>query len=166
MPAPKTEILDATTPMTGLFDRLGATVVLKAPDGSFSRQVQKVTTEAELAMRAKQLFADTALIIAQEFMPTDYDWRIGVLDGEPLFACKYKMARGHWQIIKHEDDGKYTEGGFETLAIADAPPAVIEIAKKAANLIGNGLYGIDMKQNENGIFVIEINDNLNLETEV
>ena len=44
-------------------------------------------------------------------MPTDYDWRIGVLDGEPLFACKYKMARGHWQIIKHEADGKYTEGG-------------------------------------------------------
>jgi len=166
VPAPKTEILDATTPMTGLFDRLGSTVVLKAPDGSFSRQVHKVTNEAELASRAKQLFADTALIIAQEFMPTDYDWRIGVLDGEPLFACKYKMARGHWQIIKHEDDGKYTEGGFETLAIADAPREVIEIAKKAANLIGNGLYGIDMKQNENGIFVIEINDNPNLETEV
>ena len=52
------------------------------------------------------------------------------------------------------------------MAVSDAPPEVIEIAKKAANLIGNGLYGIDMKQNENGIFVIEINDNPNLETEV
>ena len=39
------------------------------------------------------LFEDTDLLLAQKFMPTDFDWRVGVLDGEPLFVCQYQMAR-------------------------------------------------------------------------
>lgn len=37
------------------------------------------------------------------------------------------------------------------------------MALKAANLIGDGLYGVDMKQTENGVYVIEVNDNPSLE---
>ena len=33
-------------------------------------------------------------------MPTDFDWRIGVLEGKALYACRYFMARKHWQILK------------------------------------------------------------------
>ena len=29
------------------------------------------------------MLEDSDLILAQEFMYTEYDWRIGVLDGEP-----------------------------------------------------------------------------------
>ena len=29
---------------------------------------------------------------AQEYLATDFDWRVGVLDRRPLFACKYFMA--------------------------------------------------------------------------
>ena len=47
-----------------------------------------------------------------------------------------------------------------------APPAVIETALKAARLIGDGLYGIDLKENDRGVFVIEINDNPNLDSDV
>jgi glutathione synthase/RimK-type ligase-like ATP-grasp enzyme len=36
---------------------------------------------------------------------------------------------------------------------------VVETAVKAANLMGDGLYGVDLKQTERGIYVIEINDN-------
>lgn len=166
VPAPRTEVLDESQPLDGLLDRLGTPVVLKAPDGSFSRSVHKVASEAELKQRARALFKDTALIIAQEYMPTAYDWRVGVLDGKPLYACKYKMARGHWQIIKHGEGGKVTEGGFETVPVADAPAEVIDIAVRAARLIGQGLYGIDLKQNDRGVFVIEVNDNPNLDSEV
>jgi len=166
VPMPRSEVLDESQDLDGLMDRLGTPLVLKAPDGSFSRSVHKVSTEAELRERARGLFKDTALIIAQEYMPTAYDWRVGVLDGEPLFACQYKMARGHWQIIKHGVDGKVKEGGSATLAIGDAPQDVIDIAVRAAKLIGNGLYGIDLKQNDRGVFVIEINDNPNLDQEV
>jgi glutathione synthase/RimK-type ligase-like ATP-grasp enzyme len=166
VPAPRTEIIDENQLLDGLLDRLGTPVVLKAPDGSFSRSVHKVSTEAELRSRAKQLFEDTALIIAQEYLPTSFDWRVGVLDGEALFACQYKMARGHWQIIKHRDDGKSLEGGSATFDVADAPPAVIETALAAARLIGRGLYGIDLKETPDGVYVIEINDNPNLESDV
>ncbi|HPE29954.1 MAG TPA: RimK family protein [Parvularculaceae bacterium] len=164
IPAPRTEIVDEKTNAADLFARLGAPVVLKAPDGSFSRSVHKVANLQEFQERAKGLFKDTALILAQEYMPTQFDWRVGVLGGEPLYACQYKMAKGHWQIAKHSESGT-SYGGTETLAVEQAPPLVIETAVKAARLIGDGLYGIDLKENERGVFVIEINDNPNLDAD-
>jgi glutathione synthase/RimK-type ligase-like ATP-grasp enzyme len=163
--APKTEIVDEKSNFAEVFARLGAPVVLKAPDGSFSRSVHKVSSLAEFHERAKALFKDTALILAQEFMPTEFDWRVGVLGGEPLFAVQYKMARGHWQILKHAANGATTSGASNTLAVENAPPRVIATAVKAARLIGEGLYGIDLKENERGVFVIEVNDNPNLDAE-
>jgi len=163
IPAPKTEIVDEKTDFAEVMRCLGSPVVLKAPDGSFSRSVHKAATLEEFEATAKKLFDDTALILAQEYMPTQFDWRVGVLDGEPLFACRYKMARGHWQIAKHQPDGGMTFGGTDTIAVDEAPRLVIETAVKCARLIGDGLYGIDLKENENGVFVIEINDNPNLD---
>jgi glutathione synthase/RimK-type ligase-like ATP-grasp enzyme len=163
IPAPKTEIVDDKANFADVMERLGSPVVLKAPDGSFSRSVHKVATLEEFQMTAKKLFADTALILAQEYMPTQFDWRVGVLGGEPLFACRYKMARGHWQIAKHQENGGVSFGGTDTIPVEMAPKAVIDIAVKCARLIGDGLYGIDLKENENGVFVIEINDNPNLD---
>jgi len=116
-----------------------------------------------LNARAAELFVDTDLILLQEFMPTDFDWRVGVLDGEPLFVCKYMMAKKHWQIVKHEANGQAIEGGFECVPVGEAPRDVVDVAVKAASLIGNGLYGVDLKQNERGVFIIEINDNPNMD---
>ena len=163
--APKTEILDEKANFAEVMERLGSPVVLKAPDGSFSRSVHKVSTLEDFQATAKKLYEDTALILAQEYMPTQFDWRVGVLGGEPLFACQYKMARGHWQIAKQQKDGGLSFGGTSTIAVEQAPPAIIETAVKCARLIGDGLYGIDLKQNERGVFVIEINDNPNLDTD-
>lgn len=165
IPAPHTEILDEKANYADVLARLGSPVVLKAPDGSFSRSVHKVKSVEEFRERAKTLFKDTALILAQEYMPTQFDWRVGVLGGEPLYACQYRMARGHWQIAKHEANGGVSYGGTTTVAVEAAPPLVIETAVKAARLIGDGLYGIDLKENERGVFVIEINDNPNLDAD-
>jgi glutathione synthase/RimK-type ligase-like ATP-grasp enzyme len=108
------------------------------------------------------LFEDTDLLLAQRFMPTDFDWRVGVLDGEPLFVCQYRMAPGHWQIIKYEAGGAH-EGASRAMAIAEAPPKVIEVALRAARAIGAGLYGVDVKEAGDAIVVIEVNDNPNLD---
>lgn len=43
---------------------------------------------------------------------------------------------------------------------------MIDTALKAANLIGDGFYGVDIKQNGDSLYVIEVNDNPNLETGV
>ena len=42
----------------------------------------------------------------------------------------------------------------------------VDTAVRAARLIGRGLYGVDIKSNERGVFVIEVNDNPTLVHEV
>src|SRR5205085_2783181 len=83
--------------------------------------------------------------------------------GEPLFVCQYRMARGHWQIVKHRPDGSLREGGSKTFELDQAPRDVIDIAVRAAKPIGDGFYGVDLKQTDDGIVVMEVNDNPNLE---
>ena len=166
LPTPQTEIVDAKTDLAVLFERLGSPVILKTPDGSFGTNMVKAKTLEELQKGARKMFKDTALIIAQAFMPTTFDWRIGVLGGEAIYACKYQMAKGHWQIVKHGPDGKMTEGGSETMPIEDAPADVVDIAVRAANLIGDGFYGVDLKQSDDGIVVIEVNDNPSVDLDV
>ena len=102
--------------------------------------------------------------MAQEYLPTEFDWRVGILDRRPLFVCKYFMAPGHWQIVKHgEQKHDYVEGLTQAVSLAEAPVKVVKMALKAANLIGDGLYGVDIKQVGKRCYVIEINDNPNVD---
>lgn len=158
VPSPKTLVLDARGLQT-VEQEFDFPLVLKIPDGSFSRGTIKVSNRQELQDGAAQLLRESDLILAQEYMYTDFDWRIGVLNRKAIYACRYFMSRGHWQVVKHEDSGRYKEGGYETLPIEAAPPEVVSVALKAAGLIGDGLYGVDLKQTTKGVFVIEINDN-------
>jgi glutathione synthase/RimK-type ligase-like ATP-grasp enzyme len=100
---------------------LGFPCVLKRPDSSFSSGVERCDTEGEAPGMLAAFFEASDLLVAQEYVPTDFDWRIGVLGGEPLFACRYGMAPGHWQIVKRDDNGVH-EGDAETLPVEDAPP--------------------------------------------
>lgn len=163
LPAPETIIIQDKTNLEEVADRLKFPVVLKIPDGSFSRGVKKAHDMAELKATVAKLLEESDLCIAQKFVPTEFDWRIGVLDKRPLFVCQYKMARGHWQIMNHKPDGSAVEGGHKTIAVAEAPQDVVDIGVRAANLIGDGFYGVDIKTGPDGPIVIEINDNPNLE---
>ncbi len=162
---PRTEILyrDQAAALERAADLLGFPLVLKVPDGSFSRGVHKVAAMDELKERTKELFQSSVLVLAQEFMYTDFDWRIGVLGGRPLFACKYYMSAGHWQIYNHSAKSSQRSGGFETMAVEQAPTEAIRLAVKACRLIGTGLYGVDIKQSGGQFTVIEINDNPNID---
>jgi glutathione synthase/RimK-type ligase-like ATP-grasp enzyme len=165
VPAPRTHILHKGESVAAAAD-LGFPVVLKIPDGSFSRGIYKAENDKQVHEYTTKLFRDSDLILAQEYHYTDYDWRIGILNNIPLFACQYFMSPAHWQIVKHGESGRTTEGGFKTWAVDAAPAAVVEAASNAARLIGNGFYGVDVKHSERGTFVIEINDNPNLESGV
>jgi len=103
------------------------------------------------------------LIIAQEFLPTAFDWRIGILDKQPIFACKYYMAKKHWQIVKWDTSGQKDEGKVDTLPVEFVPEIVIKTALKVSNLIGDGLYGVDVKQVNNKAYIVEVNDNPNVD---
>ncbi len=130
LPTPRTEILhrDDARRLAELPDLLGFPIVLKIPDGSFSRGIVKVADAAALTVEAERLFDHSALLLAQEYMFTDFDWRIGVLNREALFACKYLLR-------------------------ATAP-------------IGDGLYGVDLKQAGERLAVIEVNDNPSIDAGV
>jgi len=144
-------------------DTLGLPLVVKIADGSFSRGIHKITSAEEFKRVADELFEETDLLLAQKFMPTDFDWRVGVLAGEPLFVCQYRMARGHWQIVKHRPDGSAREGGFRTFDLDKAPAQLVDIAVRAVGPIGEGFYGVDIKETDHGFIVMEVNDNPNLE---
>jgi carboxylate-amine ligase len=96
-------------------------------------------------------------------MPSDFDWRIGMIDREPIFCCKYYMAKGHWQILDKNQKGDDQFGNFETWPLAACPPDVLKTAIRVGNLIGDGLYGVDLKEIDGKAYVIEINDNPNIE---
>ncbi|MGE4535151.1 RimK family protein [Halomonas sp.] len=149
-------------PLAERVGHLGFPLVLKVPDGAFSRGVVKVESLEALEREVARLFRDSALLLVQEWLPTEYDWRIGVLDGQVLFASRYYMARGHWQIYDHSG-GRVKSGGFTTHAPEEVPPAVIKAALKACRLIGDGLYGVDLKQAGERVVVIEVNDNPNVD---
>ncbi len=138
---------------------LGLPCVLKKPDSAFSLGVIKAKDAADLEQELLKMLEDSALIIGQEFTPTVYDWRIGVLDKQPLYACKYFMAKGHWQIYNWNSKKHNEEGAGETVAFEQVPFHVLHTAIKAANLIGDGLYGVDLKEIDGKAYVIEINDN-------
>jgi glutathione synthase/RimK-type ligase-like ATP-grasp enzyme len=111
------------------------------------------------------MLEDTSLVLVQKFLYTDYDWRVGVLNNEVLFVCRYFMSQGHWQIYNHDkkQKDKNFSGDAETLPISDAPKKVIDAALKSTKLIGNGLYGVDLKQAGEDVYIIEINDNPNID---
>jgi glutathione synthase/RimK-type ligase-like ATP-grasp enzyme len=164
VPMPPTVMLaENSSDLPRAMDELGLPLVVKIPDGSFSRGVHKVSSADEFKRIADELFEETDLLLAQKFLPTEYDWRVGVLSGEPLFVCQYRMARGHWQIVKHRADGSSREGGFRTFDLDQAPPEIMDVAVRAARPIGEGFYGVDIKQTDHGLIVMEVNDNPNLE---
>jgi len=147
-------------------NQLGFPLVLKKPDSAFSQGVIKIGDSNELQQKLESFFKDSDLVVAQEFLPTTFDWRIGVLDQQPLFACKYFMASGHWQIIDHNKHGDDQYGRFETMPIECVPRKAIQVALKSANLMGNGLYGVDVKESNGKFYVIEVNDNPNIDAGV
>jgi glutathione synthase/RimK-type ligase-like ATP-grasp enzyme/gamma-glutamyl:cysteine ligase YbdK (ATP-grasp superfamily) len=161
VPTPKTRIVTASTPWEEV-EALGSPFVIKLPDGSFSSAVHKVASKKEYRERSRPMFRRSPLIIAQEWLPTEFDWRITVLGGKLLFAARYFMARGHWQI-RSEQKGTERYGKVEAVPRGQAPREVVEAAIRAARLIGDGLYGVDLKETPDGPVVIEINDNPNLD---
>lgn len=163
LPAPKTLLVHRDN-VADIIPTLGLPCVLKQPDSSFGVGVQKAETRQELLHKVKAQLEKSELIVAQEWLPTEFDWRVGVLNRRVLFVCRYYMAPGHWQIVRHGPQRKdYVEGRTVAYSVGEAPEEVVSLGLKAANLIGDGFYGVDIKQLEGRCVVIEINDNPNVD---
>ncbi|HYC47514.1 MAG TPA: RimK family protein [Burkholderiales bacterium] len=161
IPTPKTLVVHRDN-LHEVVPTLGLPCILKQPDSGFGLGVVKIENEQQLMSKARELLMKSELLIAQEWLPTEFDWRVCVLDRRALFVCKYYMAPGHWQVIKR-DPANRVEGLTQALAVSEAPESVVNTAVRAANLIGSGLYGVDVKQVGRECYLIEVNDNPNID---
>src|SRR5690606_42089639 len=98
----------------------------------------------------------------QVFLPTTVDWSVGIIDGQVHYVCKYYMTSEHWQIVNWNSK-QNQHGDVQTIAADEAASGLLRTALKATSLIGKSLYGVDMKEVDGKFYVIEINDNPNID---
>lgn len=163
VPMPQTAILKETDLTVEraeqLFAELGNPLVLKAPNSSFSMYVEKVSTAEDFVKVGNRYLRRADRIVAQRFVQSQFDWRVGVLGGEPLYVCQYVIPKRRWKIMTYTEGGRAIYGAVKGLKLDQADPKLLETAKQAAAAIGRGLYGVDLKQIGSDFIVIEVNDN-------
>uniref|UniRef100_A0A7C3RMY3 RimK family alpha-L-glutamate ligase n=1 Tax=Archaeoglobus fulgidus TaxID=2234 RepID=A0A7C3RMY3_ARCFL len=159
VPTPK------TIPFHGDFENLesyanelGYPLVVKSPNSRFSLYVEKANNYGELIKIVRRYMRKSKALILQEYMPSAFDWRIGVLGGEVIYACKYFMSKGGWKI-NDSVEGKKVWGKVKAVKVENLPSRLRKIAVMAAKSVGNGLYGVDIKEINGNYYVIEVNDN-------
>lgn len=143
-----------------IFKTFGIPVVIKAPYTSFSKYVEKASCETSFREVAEKFFRRSDVLVVQKFMPTPFDWRVGVLNDEVLYVCKYTMRKGRWKHgSKLRGKPRYVWGRTVSLRKDHSPLKLREIALKACEFIGRGLYGVDIKEINGEYVVVEVNDN-------
>lgn len=143
-----------------IFRTFGRPVVIKAPYTSFSKYVEKVACETSFREVAKRYFRKSDVLGVQKFMPTAFDWRVGVLNGEVLYVCKYMVPKGRWKHgAKRRGKPSFVWGRTISLKRENAPTKLKEVALKACDVVGRGLYGVDLKEVDGDYVVVEVNDN-------
>jgi len=171
IPHPTTAIVDRSlasdrTALDARMEEVGFPCVVKKPDGAFSQGVYRADSGDELASHLARVLDESELVVVQGWVTSTFDWRVGILAGRPLYACRYYLAPGHWTIQTGEGSEERTYGDTETLAVADLPATIGETALRAAALMGDGLYGVDVKEVDGRPVVMEVNDNPSLEAGV
>jgi len=120
-----------------------------------------VNTPEEFRLVADELFEKPTLILAQKFLPTEFDCGSASFRRAD-FVCQYRMARGHWQIVKHRADGSAREGGFRTFDIEHCAARLDRHRGTCCASDREGFYA-STQGDPNGFIVMEVNDNPNLE---
>jgi glutathione synthase/RimK-type ligase-like ATP-grasp enzyme len=111
---------------------------------------------------AKRFFKLSDWIVVQEYIESRFDWRVGVINGQLLYACRYIIPSETFKI-QASVNGHIVYCDVESVPADQVPPEVIDLGKQAAGAIGKGLYGVDIKESNGKLFVIEVNDNPSLE---
>ena len=145
-----------------LFEELGMPLVLKEPSTSFSVRVEKVSSVSELLKIARRFFKLSDWIVVQEYIESRFDWRVGVINGQLLYACRYIIPSETFKI-QASVNGHIVYCDVESVPADQVPPEVIELGREAGNAIGKGMYGVDIKESNGKLYVIEVNDNPSLD---
>jgi len=77
-----------------IFSTLGLPVIIKTPYTRFSSHVEKASNEAQFIEISKHLLRKAKVLVLQEYVQSDFDWRVGILRNEVLYLCKYCIPDG------------------------------------------------------------------------
>ncbi len=144
--------------LKSIFKDLKFPIVIKTPNTCFSLFVEKANNESEFIKITKTFLKNNDVLVLQEFIESDFDWRVGVLNNEILFLCKYYLAEGDWRISTKRN-GETIWGYVEAVSRDLIDPKLKDLSIQVSKLIGKGLYGLDIKETSSGYKVIEINEN-------
>src|SRR5690606_27794902 len=79
-----------------LFEELGTPLVLKAPNSSFSAYVDKVTTPEAFVRVGKRFMRRADRIVVQQYIPSEFDWRVITLAGRGPAVLRDAVAPAQW----------------------------------------------------------------------
>jgi glutathione synthase/RimK-type ligase-like ATP-grasp enzyme len=164
VPIPRTEILVRKVILPAdarnCFKKMGTPVVLKEP---YSNRVKKVHRVEDFLQTARAYLKMADELVVQEYVESEEDWRIGVLNGDFLFASRYVLPSESDQV-QAIDSEEIPYFGIEMVTQDEIPRGAIDLAIQASQAIGNGLFTVDIKERQGKMYVIEVNDNPSLES--
>ena len=141
-----------------IFKTLGLPVIIKTPYTRFSSHVEKASNEKQFIEISKHLLRKAKVLVLQEYIHSDFDWRVGILRNEVLYLCKYCIPDGGWKV-RSKINGRNVWGDTIALSRDSISPELKELSIKLSKCVGEGFYGLDVKETNDGYKVIEINDN-------
>jgi glutathione synthase/RimK-type ligase-like ATP-grasp enzyme len=167
VPIPRTELMVrkeiVPADARSCFERLGTQVVLKEPSTSYSNRVKRVHRVEDFLQTARAYLKMADELVVQEYIESEEDWRIGVLNGRFLFASRYVLPREADQV-QAVDSEEIPYYGIEMVREEEVPAGAVELAILASQAIGSGLFSVDIKERQGKMYVIEVNDNPSLES--
>ncbi|VVB91295.1 Alpha-aminoadipate--LysW ligase LysX [uncultured archaeon] len=159
IPAPKSVLFTGEEDtIDDIFGILGTPVIIKTPYTRFSSHVEKANNREEFIRISKQFMHKSKVLIVQEYIHSDFDWRVGILQNRILYLCKYCIPEGGWKV-RSKINGKNVWGKTIAVPRESISPELKDICIGLSKRVGDGLYGLDVKETKDGYRVIEINDN-------
>lgn len=140
VPMPQTRIVAGASAIGDAAHVLGLPLVLKIRDGCYCRGVEKAESVSQGEEVSTRMLAFSGGILVQEYLPTLYDWRVCILGGSPLFACKYHMVPGHWQVVARGTRGSLVNGPVEPVSLHRVPAKILDLAGYRRAASGRGSH--------------------------
>lgn len=155
IPQPRYAISTSKDTLMELMESFGYPVIIKPVTGSHATLIGRVSDEyaAEMVIEHKEKLGSFhhKIFYIQEYIPkpNNRDIRAFVVDGK-VIAAIYRTS-SHWQT-------NTARGAVATNC--PITPELEEICVRTANVIGEGVFGMDVFESDRGLLMNEVNYNV------
>jgi len=154
VPTPKTNVAFSPDSINDAAEEIGFPLVMKPVMGSWARMVHRINDSDALAMEvgAKEAMGNPwqKIYYLQEHIDKPgRDIRAFVV-GKEVIAAIYRCSSEKSGWVTNASKGAYLE-------VCPITPELRETCLKAASIVDEGIYGVDLMESGNGLVVHEIN---------